>query len=351
MNSSRIRGWFLLLALAPGFPSQAVIVNDGSTTTNLAQIFNSSPLSQGSAVVSLQLGSCSTTNCALTAVQAGEANLFALRAAWYAKEVAPTGGVYTVSAAFQPADIANRNRGGVMGWLSLGASNGIVLQVVPEVEFDDPKSFRVSVVDFTADDGNDNESLAHLFDTNGSPATTNFASAWSEPGANYSATNFATFQLAFSAPTSGDLAALPNATAHVTATVFQGTETNGAPIQVSRMIELLTDLPLPPQGSHRIGYYAVWADINSSGSTIGYLDDLTATNVTAVSSEPAIPPTLSIALTNGAVQLSWPVDYTSYQLVSSPNLEPNSWTAVATMNNRYSTEATNSARFFRLLKP
>jgi hypothetical protein len=293
MNLSRRLGWFLLLALGPSFPSQAVTVNDGSTTNNLTQIFNSSPWSEGDpvgAVVSLQVGNCST-NCALTAVQAGEVNLFALRSAWYAREVAPTSGVYSVSAAFQPADVSSQNRGGVMGWLSLSASNGIILQVVPEGGFD-PKSFRVSVVDFTADNANDNESLAHLFDTNGSPATTNFASAWSELGANYSATNFATFQLAFSTPTPGDLAALSNATAHVTAAVFQGTETNGAPIQVSRMIELLTDLPIPPRGSHRFGYYAVWASIFGQGD-IGYLDDLTGEG--GVASTANTPPSVSLS--------------------------------------------------------
>ena len=197
MKLSRKLGWFLASILTPILSSLAVTVNDGSTTNNLAQIFNSSPLSQGSAVVSLQVGNCSP-NCALTAVQAGEANLFALRSAWYAKDVAPTSGVYAVSAGFRPADVANRNRGGVMGWLSLSASNGIVLQVVPESGFD-PKSFQVSVVDFSAATANDNESVAHLFHTNGTPATADVTSAWSDLGTNYSATNFATFQLAFTA--------------------------------------------------------------------------------------------------------------------------------------------------------
>src|SRR5580765_2467613 len=274
MNSSRKLGWFLASVLAPTFSALAVTVNDGSTTNNLIQILNSSPSSQADSAVSLQVANC-PSNCTLTAVQTGDNTLalFALRSAWYATDVAPTSGVYTVSAGFEPADVANRNRGGVIGWLSSSASNGIVLQVVPEDGFD-LKSFRVSLVDFSADNGNDNESLTHLFNTNGSLATTDFTSAWSEPGTNYSATNFATFLLSFSAPTAADFAALSNATAHVTAKVFQGTETNGTPIQLSRTIELLTDLPLPSLGNHRIGYYAVWADINFNGSTIGYLDNL-----------------------------------------------------------------------------
>src|SRR5439155_25665981 len=100
MNSSRKLGWFLVLALTPICSAPAITVNDGSTTNNLTQIFNSSPKSQGdpvSAVVSLQVG-----NCALTASQSGVVDLFALRSSWYATDVAPTGGVYTVSAAFEP---------------------------------------------------------------------------------------------------------------------------------------------------------------------------------------------------------------------------------------------------------
>src|SRR6266516_1294078 len=163
MNSSRKLGWFLVLALAPIFRSLALTVNDGSTTNNLTQIFNSSTNSQGdpvTAVVSLQVGNC-PSNCALTAAQTGEVDIFALRSVWYATDVAPTSGVYTVSASFEPADVANRNRGGVMGWLSLSASNGIILQVVPEDSpfSEDPRSFRGAWVDFSAYNGNDNESL------------------------------------------------------------------------------------------------------------------------------------------------------------------------------------------------
>src|SRR2546428_696150 len=101
MNSSRQLGWFLVLTLAPIFPSLALTVNDGSTTNNLKQILNSNPSSQADAVVSLQVANC-PSNCALTAVQTGDNTLaiFALRSAWYAADVAPTSGVYTVSAGF-----------------------------------------------------------------------------------------------------------------------------------------------------------------------------------------------------------------------------------------------------------
>ena len=283
-----------MLALAPIFSALALTVNDGSTTNNLTQIFNSSTNSQGdpvSAVVSLQVANC-PSDCALTAVQTGESVQFVLRSAWYATGVAPTGGVYTVSAGFEPANVANKNRGGVMGWLSLSASNGIVLEVVPDGIFDDPKSFRVSVVDFSADNGNDNESVAHLFNTNGTAATADTNSAWADLGTNYLASNFATFQLAFSAPTAADLAALSNAIAHITAKVLQGTETNGTPIQVSRTVELLTDLPLPSPGNHRFGYYAVWASTIDQG-VIGYLDNLSGEG--GVATRTNSPPSVSIS--------------------------------------------------------
>ena len=93
--------------LTPIFSSLAVTVNDGSTTNNLTQIFNSSPKSQADAVVSLQVANC-PSDCALTAVQTGDNILasFALRSTWYANEVAPTSGVYTVSAGFEPANVA-----------------------------------------------------------------------------------------------------------------------------------------------------------------------------------------------------------------------------------------------------
>ena len=351
MNSSRKLGWFLALALAPIFPASALTVNDGSTTNNLAQIFNSSTNSQGDAVVSLQLGDCST-NCALTALQTGESG-FALRSAWYATDVAPTGGVYTVSAGFEPANVANQNRGGVMGWLSLSASNGIILQVVPEDNpfigdpKSDPKSFRVAWVDFSADTGNENESLAHLFNTNGTPATNDFNSAWSELGTNYSATNFATFQLAFSAPTAPDLAALTNATAHVTARVFQGTETNGTPIQVSRSIELLTDLPLPSPGNHRIGYYAVWALVIQQGD-IGYLDNLTAEG--GVSTTTIAPPMLTIVLAANTLEISWPA--AGYQLQMKTNLSSPTWIDVpnSLITNRVTLTISGGIAFFRLFQ-
>src|SRR5882762_8034641 len=205
MNSPTKIGLFLAIASGCTLRPLAVTVNDGSTITNLVQISNSDPNSQSDAVVHLD----AVTNSVLQANQSGTSGFFALRSAWYATNMLPTGGVYTVTADFQPGADTNRCRGGVMGWLNLGSSNGISFHVRPG------DSFQVSVINFTADNGFDNEGVAGLFNLDGTPATEFTNSAGADLGTNYSATNFATFQLAFSMPTSADLAAVPNATAHI----------------------------------------------------------------------------------------------------------------------------------------
>jgi uncharacterized protein (DUF2141 family) len=197
--------------------------------------------------------------------------------------------VYRVAADFRPAEVRSECRGGVMGWLNTGRSNSIVLQVVP---YGQGASFRVATVDFLAEDANVNESATNLYNLdilNYTPATAEIGSSWSELGANYVATNSATFELTFTAPTAADTNALSNVTARVTAKVFQvdaGSVTN----QVSTTIELLTDLPLPESGAHALGYFAVWASESDYG-IIGHLDNLVADNV---GTRPNTPPFVQI---------------------------------------------------------
>ncbi|PYK63793.1 MAG: hypothetical protein DME21_01800 [Verrucomicrobia bacterium] len=266
MNSFSKLGLFMGFALGSTFPALALTVNDGSSVTNLVQVSNSFSGSQGDAVVYLDV----VTNSVLKAYQTGTSEAFAFRSAWYASQVVPTSGVYTVTADFLPGDDQSQCRGGVMGWFDAGASNGIVFQVVPENPIFLTTTFQVSVLDFTATSGNDNDSFNHLFNLDGTAATEDANSASSTAGANYSVTNFATFQLAFSAPTAADLAALSNVTAHITGIVFQGTSSNNAPIQVGSTIEL-----------------------------IGYLDNLTGQG--GVRPPPNVPPAVSITSpTNGA---------------------------------------------------
>jgi hypothetical protein len=309
MNSPSKLGWIILCVLAGTFSAPAVTVNDGSTTTNLIQIANSSPDSQGSAEVHLDV-----TNTVLKASQTGASFFFSFRSAWYASDLAATGGVYTVTTDFNPAahDPDNRYQkcGGVMGWLNLASSNGIAFQVFPD-DFASGflTTFRVSLINFSAESGSANDSFDHLFNLNGTAATGSSGSALAFAAANYSVTNFATFQLAFTAPSAADQAALTNrATAHVTAKVLQTPVSGGAPVQVGPTIDLLTDLPLPAAATHRFGYFAFWGSTSGSGD-IGYLDNLTAQG--AVGSVPNIPP---------MVTLTAPLDGSTFTAPASINI-------------------------------
>lgn len=294
MNSPSKFGLFLACALGLPFCSPAATVNDGSSTNNLVQFVNAFNDSPDNAVVVLDV----VSNSVLSASQIGNTGTFAVRSAWYAADLAPTSGVYTVTSDFRP-DVDNYpNCGGVMGWLNLASSNGIALHVTPiDPSFLSETTFTISVIDFSATNADSNFSFNHLFNTDGSAA--DFRSAVSAAGPNYSATDFASFQLAFTTPTVADLAAVSNATAHITAKVFQGTNTGGAPLQVGQTTELLTDLPLPAPSVHRFGYYAFWGSFFDPGGVIGQLDNLTAEG--GVGLPPNVPPTVSITgPTNGA---------------------------------------------------
>ena len=279
-------GVFLACGLGSVCSLVAMTVNDGTTTNNLVQITNSSTDSLGTASAHLD---AVNSNAVLQAYQAGTSDSFALRSAWYASDVVATSGVYTVSADFLPAADTFANRGGVIGWLSLADSNGIALQVIPEAA---QITFRLSVIDFSADNFADNDGFNHLFNTDGTPASETSGPALSPASPDYSSTNFATFQIAFSAPTQADLAALTNATAHITAKVLQATNAAGPQIQVSQPIELLTDLPRPEPALHRFGYFAFWGSVVNPGDIIGYLDNLSADG--AIGAAPNTPPSVTI---------------------------------------------------------
>jgi hypothetical protein len=179
-----------------------------------------------------------------------------------------------------------------MGLLNLGSSNGVALQVIPGDSLTGADIFQVSMIDFLAATASANDSFAHLFNLDGSAASGDAGSAVSSADASYSSTNFATFQLAFSAPTAADLVALSNATAHITAKVYQGTNA-GAPSQVSQTIELLTDLAVPGPAVHRFGFFALWgSSFGAPDDVIGDLDNLSADG--EVGSPANSPPTVII---------------------------------------------------------
>ncbi|HXT40677.1 MAG TPA: Ig-like domain-containing protein [Candidatus Angelobacter sp.] len=294
MNSPSKFGLFLACALGLPFSSSSATVNDGSSTNNLVQLVNAFNDSPDNAVVVLDV----VSNSVLSASQIGDTGTFAVRSAWYAADLAPTSGVYTVTSDFRPDADNYPNCGGVMGWLNLASSNGIAFHVTPiDPSFLSETSFTISVIDFSATNADSNFSFNHLFNTDGSAADSR--SAVSAAGPNYSATDFASFQLAFTTPTVADLAAVSNATAHITAKVFQGTNAGGAPLQVGQTTEMLTDLPLPGPSVHRFGYYAFWGSFFDPGGVIGSLDNLTAEG--GVGLPPNAPPTVNITgPTNGA---------------------------------------------------
>jgi hypothetical protein len=280
----RLELFFVLAVSANLSPLKGAVVNDGTSTNTLIKIFNGNENDDG-AVTSLLVD----TNGFLIAEQAATTTFPARRNIWYPLGGFATSGVYTVSADFQPAQYSNERQGGVMGWLNLSTHKGISFRIRPG---DPSPAFLVSVVDFAATDPNAVENATNLFNLNGTAATEDYGSAWSDLGTNYVFTNFATFQLAFTAPSAADVTALSNAMAHVTAKVFQGTNTSGVPIQTGRTIELLTDLPLPGANDHRFGYVALWSALFQDGSTIGYLDNLTAEGQVTVLTN--LPPSVTI---------------------------------------------------------
>jgi hypothetical protein len=280
--------------------AQLTVINDGTTTTNLAKLSNAS--GSGGAVTTL----AAAPEGVLIATQSPLLAELPLRTVWFPADRFSTGGVYSVLADFKPAEPEGRNRGGVMGWLNLSSSlrKGISFQVSPSA---DPTLafFQVAVVDFTATDQGANEGFTSLFNLDGTEATTDSSSALAEVG-SYDPSQFATFQLEFSAPTADDQAALTNkATAHINAKVFQ-VSSAGETNQVGSTIELLTDLPLPPGSNHRFGYYAFWASLFAEGSTIGQLDNLSISGGLGVATN--TPPEVSVTSpANGAV-FNVPVD-------------------------------------------
>ncbi len=275
-------GLLLFQMLVPR-SAAATLINDGTSADGLARMANAVN------VLEEFFGPADSTltpdNGALLAAQTGLASP-PLRTVWYSADSAPTNGAYRVAADFRPADVQSVCRGGVMGWLNTGRSNGIVFQVVPAGA---EPGLRVATVDFLAEDPNVNESTTNLYLLDGTPATGDYGSAWSVLGDAYVPTNFATFELTFAAPTATDTNVVSNATARVTAKVFQ-VDATGATNQVGTTLELLTDLPLPDSGAHALGYFAVYGSDSDAG-VIGDLDNLVADNV---GTRPNMPPTVQI---------------------------------------------------------
>ena len=255
-----------LLAGSTTLLAKPIIVNDGKKLTKLASIDNT--LNEGGAEIDLTVvmrrGRWPAGHLEMT--QAGKYTNPALCAAWHSDRYHPGTGEYTVTAEIQPTGGEDVYDGvpGVIGWLDSESGVGISFAL----NYYD--GFQVGTVSFQADDPDANRTLDGLFNLDGSPAQSNTASAWSEKG-SYDVSKFIKMQLAFSAPTEEDKAALEDVTARLTATVFKsGTKI----VEGTREIVLLTNFPVPEGSRHRFGYFGYWDSIWDEGSKIGYFKNL-----------------------------------------------------------------------------
>jgi hypothetical protein len=137
--------------------------------------------------------------------------------------------------------------------------------------------------------------------------------------------------------------------------------------------------PNNPTGSFNLGldgfefsdFTHHFADVTFANSTGGFpTNSITGTSVTATDihvfmNEPSIPgsgtiwtatwnvtfaPALSIAQSGQNVVLSWPDEAVGYTLQNKSTLTSGNWADITTSTNRITVPATNSIRFFRLIK-
>ena len=255
-----------LLAGAATLTAKPVLVNGGKDLKHLAKIENK--LNEGGAEIDLTVA---TRNGRwplgyLEMAQAGKYTNPALCAAWYSERHQPDTGVYTVSDEIMlvGAEDVYDGVGGVIGWLDSESGIGISFTLN---HYD---GFQVGTVSFLTDDPDTNRSLDGLFDLDGSPARAAIDSALSGKG-SYDGSKWVRMELAFSAPTEEDKAALEDVTARITATVFSRTTKI---VEFTREIVLLTNLPMPEGSKHRFGYFGYWDSLWEEGNKVAIYRNL-----------------------------------------------------------------------------
>ena len=255
-----------LLAGVATLMAKPVLVNGGKDLKHLAKIENK--LNEGGAEIDLTVA---TRNGRwplgyLEMAQAGKYTNPALCAAWYSERHQPGTGVYTVSDEIMlvGAEDVYDGVGGVIGWLDSESGIGISFTLN---HYD---GFQVGTVSFLTDDPDTNRSLDGLFDLDGSPARAAIDSALSGKG-SYDGSKWVRMELAFSAPTEEDKAALEDVTARITATVFSRTTKI---VEFTREIVLLTNLPMPEGSKHRFGYFGYWDSLWEEGNKIAIYKNL-----------------------------------------------------------------------------
>jgi hypothetical protein len=298
--------------------ARSEVLNDGSSTNQLARLANAEQTTFGSTTVM-------TVDAGGAYLVAEQIDAFSnpypeLRTVWYARNATATGAVYRVSAQFRPDAAQVRRQGGVMGWLDRAERSGLILKVVPAPGGEGfPASFQVAHVDFTATSPEQNENLLHLYNLDGTPAAANVVSAWSPVTAAYRTTEFVRLELSFEEPTAADLAAVTDAvvTARVTARALQVPEAGGAEEQLGRTIELLTTLPEPPAENHRMGYFGVWASGFFAGDVIGQYRRLEAEGAILVSIN--LPPEVMLVRPTAGAQFFAPATVVMEANASDPD--------------------------------
>ena len=255
-----------LLVGAATLTAKPVLVNGGKDLKHLAKIENK--LNEGGAEIDLTVA---TRNGRwplgyLEMAQAGKYTNPALCAAWYSERHQPDTGVYTVSDEIMlvGAEDVYDGVGVVIGWLDSESGIGISFTLN---HYD---GFQVGTVSFLTDDPDTNRSLDGLFDLDGSPARAAIDSALSGKG-SYDGSKWVRMELAFSAPTEEDKAALEDVTARITATVFSRTTKI---VEFTREIVLLTNLPMPEGSKHRFGYFGYWDSLWEEGNKVAIYKNL-----------------------------------------------------------------------------
>ena len=250
-----------LLAGAATLTSKPVLVNGGKDLKHLAKIENK--LNEGGAEIDLTVVERWPGRPIgyLEMAQAGKFTYPALCAAWYSDRHQPGTGVYTVSdeVMLVGAEDVYDGVSGVIGWLDSESGVGISFTL----NYYD--GFQLGTVSFLTDDLDANRSLDGLFELNGSPARATIDSALSGKG-SHDGSKWVRMELAFSAPTEEDKAALEDVTARITATVFM---TGKKIVEGTREIVLLTNLPIPEGSKHRFGYFGYWDSIWEEGDKVG----------------------------------------------------------------------------------
>ncbi len=243
------------------------VINDGTTVANLTLLANLADTSGATLSLTPDVG-------ALLAEQSPDYASFPLNGVWFDDGVRPATNAYTVLADVLPVGAYPEDIVGVMGWLDTASSKGIAFRIVPGAS----GAFQLSAIDFTAATPDGNDSTTGLYNLDGSDAQLLLGSTLAQMG-TYDPTTFATVSLVVSQPTAGDLAAVTNATAHLTAKVFQPADT-----QVGDTLELLTSLPAP--ATHRFGYAAKFDTYFAAGGPIGYFKNLSVVGNVEIANRP-----------------------------------------------------------------